>query len=103
LGEEVVRMTRSRLLGIGSGLALYGIGLGLLALSGFMREQDRDLQFWASFMFFLVIVAITTVLFIASMIMVSFPRTKAFATGLLISVAIGVLLDGGVCVAVTTG
>jgi hypothetical protein len=41
----------------------------------------------------------TLVLLVGGLYMVAFPKTRMFAAGLLISVAVGVLVDGGACFA----
>ena len=60
--------------------------------------------YWALALFFGMIV-LSFVLVIAGGVMVAFQQTRPFAIGLLISIAIGVFVSGGVCVAAlsTTG
>jgi len=81
------------LVGIGFGLLLYLVAYGLSFTSG------RDDQgYWAIGFVLLGFVA-SVVLFIAGLVLTILQRTRGFGAGLLISIAIGVLVGGGVCVA----
>jgi hypothetical protein len=68
------------------------------------RPRSRAEGYWALALFFGMIV-LTIVLLIAGGVMVAFQQTRSFAIGLLIAIAIGVFISGGVCVAAlsTTG
>jgi len=81
------------LVGIGVGLLLYAVAYGLTLTGG------RDDQgYWA--IGFLVFGALASViLFIAGLVLTILQRTRGFGAGLLISIAIGVLVGGGVCIA----
>jgi hypothetical protein len=86
--------TKWGLLGGAAGVAVYLAGMGIV-LAG---ERD-DQGYWALGALGMIVV-VTVLMVIAGGIMVAFARTRAFAVGLLISIAIGVLLDSGVCLAV---
>ena len=79
--------------GIGAGLALFALGY-TLPLAGGVDDQG----YWLLGLLvsgFLV----TVILGIAGITLTVIKRTRAFGAGLLISIAIGVLAGGGVCVA----
>jgi hypothetical protein len=83
--------------GIGAGLALFALGYAL-SLAGGTDDQG----YWLLGLLvsgFLV----TVILSIAGLTLTVIKHTRAFGAGLLISVAIGVLIGGGVCVAVLAG
>jgi hypothetical protein len=92
---------RTKLAVIGGivGVALYLMLVGTTFATGGSTEG-----YWALALFFGMIV-LTIVLLIAGGVMVAFQQTRSFAIGLLIAIAIGVFISGGVCVAAlsTTG
>ena len=81
------------LVGIGVGLLLYLVAYGLSFTSG------RDDQGYWAIGFVLLGFLASVVLFIAGLVLTILQRTRGFGAGLLISIAIGVLVGGGVCIA----
>jgi hypothetical protein len=77
--------------GFAVGMVIYLLLLGIAA-------TQRDPNGYWLLTLFLGVVAVAVVLLVAGLVMVAFPRTRMFAVGLLISVAVGVLVDGGVCI-----
>ncbi len=83
------------LVGIGVGLLLYLVAYGL----SFSFTGGRDDQgYWAIGFVLLGFVA-SVVLFIPGLVLTILQRTRGFGAGLLISIAIGLLVGGGVCIA----
>jgi hypothetical protein len=81
------------------GVALYGVLVAASFATGGSQEG-----YWVLALFFGMIV-LTIVLLIVGGVLVAFQQTRSFAIGLLIAIAIGVFVSGGVCVAAmsTTG
>jgi hypothetical protein len=92
---------RTRLAVIGG---IVGVGLYVLLVGASFATGGTDQGYWALALFFGMIV-LTIVLMIVGGVMVAFQQTRSFAIGLLIAIAIGVFVSGGVCVAAlsTTG
>jgi len=80
--------------GIGAGLALFALGYSLSLAGG----TDDDGYWLLGLLVYGFLV--TVVVAIAGITLTVIRHTRAFGAGLLISVAIGVLAGGGVCVAV---
>lgn len=86
------------LIGGGVGTLLYAITFGLsVALAGGVNSDG----YWV-IGYFVFAVGLSVVLFTAGIVLVAIQRTRAFGAGLLISIAIGAIVGGGVCVAVLT-
>jgi hypothetical protein len=75
------------------GVVLYLMLVGTTFATGGSTEG-----YWALALFFGMI-GLTLALLIVGGVMVAFRQTRSFAIGLLIAIAIGVFLSGGVCVA----
>lgn len=90
-------------IGLASGTGLYVLGYALSLLGGFSSRGSGDYE--PAVGGFLVIIAgvlITLVLLLAGVILAAIQRTRMFGAGMLISVSIGVLCGGGICVAILT-
>lgn len=85
--------TRMALLGGLAGLVAFLIPLAIT----FASERSAD-GLWALGLLAWIVI-LTIVLVIAGVVMVIFERTRGFAIGLLISIALGVFIDSGVCIA----
>ena len=79
------------------GVVLYG-----LLVTTSMAAGGSDQGAWVLSLFFGMIV-LTIVMVIAGGLLVAFGRTRSFGIGLLIAIAIGVFVSGGVCVALIAG
>ena len=86
---------RMRLAVIGGivGVALYA---ALVAAS--FATGGSEQGYWVLALFFGMIV-LTIVLMIVGGVLVAFQQTRSFAIGLLIAIAVGVFVSGGVCFA----
>jgi hypothetical protein len=80
--------------GIVAGLILYAIGFLVSSLT--TRELDGN----AAVSLFFALVFTTPILLLVGIVLVAIPRTRMGGAGLLLSVSVGVLCFGGVCVAV---
>lgn len=79
--------------------ASLAVGLLLYAIvAGYMIANGMDKQGYNSLGYFVAIVFLSMMLFIAGIATVVSPRSRHTGAGLLISVAIGIIVDGGVCV-----
>jgi Na+/melibiose symporter-like transporter len=92
---------RTRLAVIGG---IVGVALYILLVVASFATGGSEEGYWALALFFGMIV-LTVVLMIVGGVLVAFQQTRSFAIGLLIAIAIGVFISGGVCVAAlsTTG
>jgi hypothetical protein len=81
---------------LGAGVLLYTIGYGI-ALSGGVDDGGYFALGLLVAGFF-----VSVVLAIAGIVLTIIKHTRAFGAGLLISMAVGVLCGGGVCVALLT-
>jgi hypothetical protein len=79
-------------IGFGVGLVFYAL---VVALSAAGRGSD---DYWLLGLF-LGLIAVSLVLLVAGVVLVVIRRTRMFGVGLLISIAVGVLVDGGTCIA----
>jgi hypothetical protein len=75
------------------GLSLYALVWLFAATTGFDPGS-----YW-SLNVLIGIVLATIIAIIAGIVMVIIPRTRLFAAGLLLSIAIGLIADSGVCIA----
>jgi hypothetical protein len=85
--------SKAPFVGIGAGLGVFAVGYALAFAGGF-----DDQGYWALGLLvsgFLV----TVIVGVAGITLTTIRHTRSFGAGLLISVAIGVLAGGGVCVA----
>ena len=78
------------------GIVLYGVIIAVSLATGTPDQGNGALILLA------LMILLTIVMVIAGVVLVIFQRTRQFAIGLLISIAIGVFVSGGVCVAVAS-
>jgi len=97
LPPETRRNIKPALLGGAVGLAVYAA----LAVLGALNAGTGNGEMVLFGMFF-GIIAITIILVIAGVVLVAFGRTRTFAIGLLIAIAVGIFVDGGVCIALAS-
>lgn len=81
------------LVGVGVGTALYALAYVAAVLT--TLEPGLWALAWAVYGIFL-----TIVLVIAGLILVIIERTRAFGAGILISIGVGLIVGGGVCIAI---
>jgi hypothetical protein len=92
------RNIKPALIGGGVGLAAYAALAILVGVSSGGSGGGEMVLFG---MFF-GIVAVTIIMVIVGVVLVAIQRTRMFAIGLLIAIAVGIFVDGGVCVALAT-
>jgi hypothetical protein len=88
---------------LGRFAVLYGMGLGTLCFAvGFavsLAALGGDQQTWF-FTWGLIAVLVTIVVLAAGITCIVMPRTRGFGAGLLISLAIGIIVGNGACIAI---
>jgi hypothetical protein len=83
---------------------IVGVALYVALVAASFATGGSEQGYWVLALFFGMIV-LSIVLLIVGGVLVAFRQTRSFAIGLLIAIAIGVFISGGVCVAAmsTTG
>lgn len=89
---------RMLLIGLGAGFVLYALILAFSVLIGLDGQGYDDQGYWALNLIGFMLV-VTLLVLIAGLVMVFMPKTRKLGAGLLISIAVGLFVDGGTCVA----
>jgi len=94
-GPPGSRNLRPAIIGGVVGLAIYGLHIALSFAASSGDQTSVLISLFAG------IILLTIVLMVAGIVLVIIPRTRMFAVGLLIAIAIGAFVDSGVCIAYT--